>query len=313
MFLSLLVFVLMKLHIGKGVTAPQIKPFYFSTTIQEGQREQIMCSVVAGESPLQFNWKKDGVDIDKFINIKVEVSPNFYSALIIPSVKSENIGNYTCTVKNAIGSDSHTASLVMKAINVPRIKPFHFTKDIQEGEREQIYCAVKSGDAPFTFQWLKDGIDIRRIAEIKVETKDFNSLLMIPTVKTDSIGNYTCTVTNSFGTDSYTAQLLMKGIQPPKISPFHFSNNVVEGQRRQILCTVIEGHPPFNFTWKKDNMDIQKFTGISIDSANIYSSYLMIHSVQMENMGNYTCMVTNSAGADSYTTSLIMKVPFCAT
>ncbi|XP_023220980.1 titin-like [Centruroides sculpturatus] len=280
----------------KGIVPPKIKPFYFTKDIKEGEREQAICAVKSGDSPLSFTWMKDNSDISNFPDIKVEILNKFYSVLIIPSVHSTNIGNYTCIVTNSVGSDSFTATLMMKdffiAINVPRIKPFHFTKDIQEGEREQIYCAVKSGDAPFTFQWLKDGIDIRRIAEIKVETKDFNSLLMIPIVKTDSIGNYTCTVTNSFGTDSYTAQLLMKGIQPPKISPFHFSNNVVEGQRQQIFCTVIEGDPPLAFTWKKDNMDIQKFTGISIDSANIYSSYLMIHSVQMENMGNYTCMLS---------------------
>nr|7Y4X_A Chain A, Down syndrome cell adhesion molecule [Chelicerata]7Y4X_B Chain B, Down syndrome cell adhesion molecule [Chelicerata] len=95
-------------------TVPQIKPFYFSTTLQEKQREQITCLAIAGDPPLSFSWTKDGINIDKFSDIIVETPKNFYSVLVILSIQPNHIGNYTCIVKNSVGSDSFTASLILK-------------------------------------------------------------------------------------------------------------------------------------------------------------------------------------------------------
>ncbi|XP_023220979.1 neuronal growth regulator 1-like [Centruroides sculpturatus] len=101
------------LKIVKGNSIPKIMPFQFLSTVQEGHRQQIICSIVAGDPPFVFTWRKDGKELSKYIEIKTD---DLYSLLIIPSVRTEDIGNYTCLANNAIGTDSYTAALKMKGI-----------------------------------------------------------------------------------------------------------------------------------------------------------------------------------------------------
>lgn len=61
-----------------------------------------------------------------------------------------------------------------------------------------------------------------------------------------------------------------------------------------------------NFKWEKDGINIQEVPNTSIDVQSDYA-VLTIGPASRENVGNYTCIVENSAGKDSYTVSLIMK------
>lgn len=40
------------------------------------------------------------------------------------------------------------------------IEPFSFPKNLQDGGRAQVTCAVSSGDMPVAFSWKKDGHQI---------------------------------------------------------------------------------------------------------------------------------------------------------
>lgn len=42
----------------------------------------------------------------------------------------------------------------------PVIEPFAFPKNLQDGGRAQVTCAVSSGDMPIVFSWKKDGHQI---------------------------------------------------------------------------------------------------------------------------------------------------------
>lgn len=42
----------------------------------------------------------------------------------------------------------------------PVIEPFAFPKNLQDGGRAQVTCAVSSGDMPIAFSWKKDGHQI---------------------------------------------------------------------------------------------------------------------------------------------------------
>lgn len=42
----------------------------------------------------------------------------------------------------------------------PVIEPFSFPKNLQDGGRAQVTCAVSSGDMPIVFAWKKDGHQI---------------------------------------------------------------------------------------------------------------------------------------------------------
>lgn len=86
-----------------------------------------------------------------------------------------------------------------------------FPPALKEGERGSAICTIKSGERPLSFQWLKDGSDIKESESIKIQTVLDSSFLVIESVTSTSTGNYTCIVKNNFGSDRFTAELIVSG------------------------------------------------------------------------------------------------------
>lgn len=93
----------------------------------------------------------------------------------------------------------------------------------------------------------------------------------------------------------------------PKIEPFVFNQNgiVNEGDSLKIFCTVIRGDMPLNIYWMKDNKTltdsrfIQKFDDTSL--------LLRLTYLTLNDAGTYTCVASNPAGVDRYSSSLNVK------
>lgn len=54
----------------------------------------------------------------------------------------------------------------------PVIEPFAFPKNLQDGGRAQVTCAVSSGDMPIAFSWKKDGHQIPSSLQV-IQTLEF--------------------------------------------------------------------------------------------------------------------------------------------
>jgi hypothetical protein len=39
---------------------PVMEPFFFPSSLQEGSRAQVSCSISSGDLPIEFTWLKDG-------------------------------------------------------------------------------------------------------------------------------------------------------------------------------------------------------------------------------------------------------------
>lgn len=79
------------------------------------------------------------------------------------------------------------------------------------------------------------------------------------------------------------------------------------GKRTAVACAVIDGDPPFTFTWLKDSQELQNNQEISISRVDDYLSTLTIAKLGSSSNGNYTCRVSNSAGTDEKQDMLLMK------
>ncbi|GIY15763.1 hemicentin-1 [Caerostris darwini] len=137
--------------------APKLKSFQFSNDIELGMREVVNCAVTYGDPPFEFLWFKDGQPLIDSRDISYRKTDEFMSNLIISKVNADSNGNYTCKVTNSVGFDQKSAVLSVKDSGAPRIKPFHFTADLNLGMRDSVHCAIVYGDPPFEFSWLKDG------------------------------------------------------------------------------------------------------------------------------------------------------------
>lgn len=76
-----------------------------------------------------------------------------------------------------------------------------------------VTCNAVSGDPPFSFQWLKDGRHLDHIKHVSVKVLDeFTSRLTISKLDSESIGNYSCRVSNSVGSDEKYDMFIIEGI-----------------------------------------------------------------------------------------------------
>ena len=95
---------------------------------------------------------------------------------------------------------------------VPKLVPF-ISRNQNEGSYFQVFCTVEEGTPPLFYEWAKNGKIIKSSPDVnyKIENSDMFSTLSIKKLSRSDTGNYTCSVKNSFGSDSKSFVLSIKG------------------------------------------------------------------------------------------------------
>ncbi|XP_067138845.1 cell adhesion molecule Dscam2-like [Centruroides vittatus] len=89
----------------------------------------------------------------------------------------------------------------------------------------------------------------------------------------------------------------------PKIKPFSFQGKVTVGDKTIATCLVTTTTGSLQFIWLKDGHDIESMKEVKVKNEKHYS-FILIDPVLITSKGNYTCIVSNDLGKDSYTTEL---------
>lgn len=83
---------------------------------------------------------------------------------------------------------------------------------VKVGENVVQLCTTKTGSLPMNFEWQKKNEEINSNDErYSFQTAELHSLMSIRNVNMHDTGNYTCRVSNSFGSDSYSFSIFVKG------------------------------------------------------------------------------------------------------
>ena len=85
------------------------------------------------------------------------------------------------------------------------------------GSKFKFFCYLQSsGSRPLHFEWLKDGQILRhygdKLTSYTISTTEDDTLFSIDKIRLNDTGSYTCLVRNSYGSDSKTISLTVKGI-----------------------------------------------------------------------------------------------------
>lgn len=113
--------------------------------------------------------------------------------------------------------------------------------------------------------------------------------------------------------------------EPPKVQPFQFPSRPQLGKRLRITCSVTQGDSPLRFAWLKNDLELPTATpsssssgeasdgddprpGASVDPGH-ESSVLVLRKLGVDDIGNYTCVVSNEAGTDKFQAFLRFPVP----
>ena len=97
-------------------------------------------------------------------------------------------------------------------IVAPEIVPFAFG-DIYEGESSQVLCVLSKGDDPVLLEWYHGSelLTTSRQDVTVIPTGPRASVLVFNSLTASHFGNYSCQASNSAGTSSFTAQLIING------------------------------------------------------------------------------------------------------
>ncbi|CRK99030.1 CLUMA_CG011985, isoform A [Clunio marinus] len=331
---------------------PKVSHFEFSKELNVGDRTSVQCVVGTGDLPLVFTWLKDNVPIkqsgtvgandnnngnsrynndksnsnrlsnkdtaDDNTLIMIRQNDEFTSALSILSIKQSHAGEYTCRVANDAATVQYAASL---KVNVPpRITPFNFGDDIQEGMRVQTMCTSTQGDQPFNITWYRDSKALKsgtqtdltsfgssyqrhhfdeRTIEINI-IQSFSSILTIHNITSQHNGNYTCQISNPAGVVDYTVVLSVS--VPPRWIIEPKDESAILGTSLVLTCKA-DGFPTPTVQWKQSLGEqsgdyrelIYNDGSSSIQTFN--NGTLLIQNVTREHEGNFLCQANNGIGA----------------
>lgn len=95
------------------LTAPKLAPM-MNRAQNIGSKFILLCSTQEGSHPLFFDWFKNGQLISSVqTKYKVEKSSEF-STIHIDKIDRSDAGNYSCLVKNKLGTDTQNVVLSVK-------------------------------------------------------------------------------------------------------------------------------------------------------------------------------------------------------
>ena len=110
----------------------------------------------------------------------------------------------------------------------------------------------------------------------------------------------------SFGLQSSHSSRTASSSASSSVASLSFSSRP-SGSRARVICGLTRGDLPVLFQWLKDGQPLLPEIDVQITNLDAFSSLLTIASLADRHSGNYTCMATNPAGQDHYTTALTVK------
>ncbi|XP_049514070.1 hemicentin-1-like [Dermacentor silvarum] len=205
---------------------------------------------------------------------------------------------------------------------LPVLREFSFPPEVTLGEHILVSCAVKKGATGLHHMtWLKDGKDIENSDRVSVLAHFSDGVtLRIANLRPEDVGNYTCVARNSFGSDSFTAPLVVQGnflvkqLHAPEPQTSGFQPNLALGDDAIASCFVPKASwhgEGLRMTWTKENDgdDLSANGRVSFLRASKSSITLGISDVRREDIGNYTCAVFYGASTASVTVPLTISEP----
>ena len=153
----------------------------------------------------------------------------FFSSITLSNITEE--GQYMCQVgydadylSNG-GCPMRTASTIFSvsversSVSPPVILPVFRTMTAITGEMAFLTCKVQSENiSSVTFQWSSEAGEVTNLVESEpIDEHRLSNALEFPSVALSSGGNYTCTVTDQYGSDSAVFTLYIAPVASPAV------------------------------------------------------------------------------------------------
>jgi Immunoglobulin domain/Immunoglobulin I-set domain len=151
-----------------------------------------------------------------------------------------------------------------------------------------VFSVTAAGTGPLQYLWFKDDSPL---ADGPGVTGSTSNILTLQSISTNTCGTYFVTVSNALG-GVVSSNAVLDVLSPPVILVPPTAVNAATGSVA-TFTVIAEGTSPLSYRWLRNNLTITngtKFTGVS-------SNVLSVLKLTTNDSGNFTVVITNSAGA----------------
>ncbi|XP_042244412.1 MAM domain-containing glycosylphosphatidylinositol anchor protein 2 [Thunnus maccoyii] len=287
-------------------------PYHNDDNIQIGREVKISCQVEATPpEELQFSWLKNGRPLRSsermvITHTDTDVSPGTTNLDII-DLKFTDFGTYTCvaSLKNGgtpeISIDVNISSTtVPPELKVPRGRSHLIA---QEGDTVDLQCLVSGKPKPIIL-WSRveeSGAAAAAAAALmpdgSMQTESYDGVLRITNVTREMSGAYRCQTSqyNGFNVKPREALIQLVVQFPPTVEPVYTEIRQALGRAFSLTCRLLRAHPArlLRYEWKLGSrlLTVGQFSD-QRDDTNYH-----VRALNREGYGEYTCDITNEAGA----------------
>ena len=239
-----------------------------------------------GLNPVGYQWQKNGTNLVNGGNI----SGANTSALSITDISDSDAASYCVIVNNSYGTvTSSNAALTVDDSPFIASQPQNQTAGLGSNATFNVTVYGAPVCFPVVFQH-----DARGFAD------HGNKLFIayaLTNVGTNQAGNYSVEVFNGYGSLISSNAVLTVKVFPPIIGLQPLSQSVMMGGNASFSVSA-SGTAPLHYQWQ--------FNGTNLPSAT--NTAYAIQSVSATNTGNYSVVVTNSAGSVTSANALLTVI-----
>uniref|UniRef100_A0A8C1LEB7 Hemicentin 2 n=1 Tax=Cyprinus carpio TaxID=7962 RepID=A0A8C1LEB7_CYPCA len=307
------------------------------TIIETVANSRVLIPCPARGSPAPWvRWFKNGLEVHmERSEHGVSLAEN--GSLVIGSASASHSGDFKCVATNEAGSVERKTRLKVNGETFAAF-PHEFSSSLlssssypvfihclftaapmirDAGENSEVtvvlgfpavlHCEVEGIPLP-TITWLKENQPI--VSSPQLTYTQGGQSLRVAAARGEDAGTYTCRATNPAGTAHrhHTLRIMV----PPQIEGD--STTLSFGKREEkvringtmTLSCLAKGFPEPVTQWFKDG---QLLNGNTHTGLRVNSHLLLIENAMLSHEGQYTCVVTNSAGEDKRDFHLIIQVP----
>ncbi|XP_018567720.1 obscurin isoform X4 [Anoplophora glabripennis] len=248
-------------------------------------------------------WTKDGEPIVPSERILLTCDGRRVGLKIDHSVPSD-AGVYGVTIINPLGKESTKGKATVRKVFMPPSFTQRFT-DLQQlpGRDAKFPCRVSGVPQP-EVTWSKDGVPLRNTDKYHIKRDGDLCCLYVADCDESDVGVYTATATNREGQAECTATLdVVKEIKSPqKIEPPVFLKRIGDTELFKAMTAKFtacaSGIPEPNVEWFHNDQKIFPSTRIKMDKDTAGLLRLTISGVDEDDLGKYTCKISNEHGSD---------------
>jgi hypothetical protein len=280
------------LTLAIGAPLVPTPPFFVTppadTNVPAG-RTAVFRVTASGSAPLAYRWAKDNVPLANGGNISGVTS----NVLTIAAMTTNDIGSYSVTVTNSLGTTNASAVL---GIVIPPLITSHPAGQTGIGGSNVSFAVTATGTAPVVYRWLKNGAGLTNGTKFSGVS---SSLLNIATLTTNDAGNYSVVITNAAG--SVTSSVAALTVLLPPTFTLQASNRAARLGTNTVFRAAATGTAPLAFQWFKDGSPLAD--GGNVSGAN--SNVLALTLLTTNDAGAYSLVVSNRAALIASSNALL--------